>query len=632
MKTTPIYAMRQGKNIYLYLFLKVLLAVGLLLLTQLLFYIFNTRIFHFSCFSEVMGVLWGNVRFAFATICTFLLPYLFLNLLPFRFRWNRFYRFLCEMLLYYIPVIAILAVNIIDLVYFQFTYRRMSADMFGYMDVGGDMGSLIPLFVRDYWYAMLLFVFLMFLLYKGFCALHLAERSRFGNVFSRDLVAMFVGFCLVFWLARGGVQPRWLTLDTAARYCQLKNSALVTNSAYSILRTIGDDTLPVVPPQVSSAEQYVVTEHRADTTVVADSTQLKNVVIIILESFSQEYMGCYNYGAMPSCTPFLDSLSRHAMLYDGRSNGKKSIEGLPAILASMPTMKETPLTLSRWCPDSLFSVAHLLRAHGYTTAFFHNGYNGVLGFDKMCSRMGFEQYRGMDQFNESPMATPEAYDHAWGIYDEPFLQYMGRSLDSLREPFLAVEFTGSSHHPYKLPECYADTFRHSGHPLLHTVMYSDHALRCFFDSVSHQPWYANTLFIITADHPGQGLSRRYNDYDGWYSIPMMFYIPSDSNFYGYSPRIMQQLDIMPTLADMLHLSDNFPCLGISAVQHPDEGFQIVYGNGFYLRVCNDAVNPSRHHIAAIEGAYREGGEDDIKTLMSFVRLYSGKLSNANAVK
>ncbi|MBQ9547468.1 MAG: sulfatase-like hydrolase/transferase [Bacteroidales bacterium] len=617
--------MKQGKNIYLYLFCKVLIAVGLLLLSQLAFYIFNTRLFHFVGFAEVRGVLWGNVRFAFATVCTFLLPYLVLNLLPFRYRWKKVYRFFCETLLYYVPVIAILAVNTIDLIYFQFTYRRMSADMFGYMNVGGDMGSLVPLFLRDYWYGVVLFIFFMFLLYKACGKLHLAERKHFEHVLSRDTIRMIVGLALVVWLARGGIQPQWLPLSSAARYCQLKNSALVTNSAYSILRTVGDDSLPEVRVTLRNPEQYITTQHTAAYAEPIDSLMPKNVVIIVLESFSQEYMGCYNYGTMLSCTPFLDSLSHHAMMYDGRSNGKKSIEGLPAILASLPTMKETPITLSRWCPDSIFSVARLLGRHGYTSAFFHNGYNGVLGFDEMCRRMGFEHYFGMNEFSAAAERDDEDYDGAWGVYDMPFLQFMGQQMDSLAEPFLAVEFTASSHHPYKLPQQYEELFQRSGHPLLHTVMYTDYALRCFFDSVSRQPWYNNTLFVITADHPGQGLSRGYNDYDGWYSIPMMFYIPSDSNYFGQSTRIMQQLDIMPTLADMLHLPDSFPCMGVSAVQSPDDGFQVAYGNGFYFYLSNDAANPSCHRVAAIEGPYQEGYDDNIKPLKAFVQLYSSIL-------
>ena len=187
-----------------------------------------------------------------------------------------------------------------------------------------------------------------------------------------------------------------------------------------------------------------------DTALGFAQQRYSNIVIIVLESFSQEYMGCYNQGIMPSFTPFLDSLAQHCVVYQGRANGKKSIEGIPAIFASVPTLMTFPLTLSDYANDSLYALPAILRDNGYHTAFFHGSYNGVMGFDKLCSRMGFEEYYGKNEYMADRLSKESDYDGCWGIYDEHYLQYLSRRLGAFKEPFMAGVFTLSSHHPYTM--------------------------------------------------------------------------------------------------------------------------------------------------------------------------------------
>ena len=140
-------------NIYLFLLCKLLLAFAMLLLTQVVFYVANTRIFHVDGFKEWMGIVWGNLVYGTATLGALLLPYLAANLLPFNFRWNKTFRRMTELLLYILPVSYLLIANCIDAAYYQFTYRRITGEIFRYLGIGGQMGSLVPHFIVDYWYA-----------------------------------------------------------------------------------------------------------------------------------------------------------------------------------------------------------------------------------------------------------------------------------------------------------------------------------------------------------------------------------------------------------------------------------------------------------------------------------------------
>ncbi|MBR1793322.1 MAG: LTA synthase family protein [Bacteroidales bacterium] len=627
--------MKEEKSIYAYLLLKLLLAVALLLLSQVAFYLCNTRIFHVDGIGEWMSILWGNIRFGFSTIVLFLSPYFILNLLPFKYRWNRVFRFFSETFLYYCPVLLVVALNCIDLCYYQFTYRRMSGAMFSYVGVGGDMGSLIPQFIVDYWYGVLIFICLVVVFLWCGALIKLGKRNPYFDYRKADQIGVVVGFLLLLFLGRGGFQWHWLKPTDAFAHCQPKNSAIVTNTAFNVLHTLSPQPLPEIhssfvqsdTAQMSTAVSTMFRHYPFNNrSLSADSLAGTNIVVIVLESFSQEYMGCYNQGVMESYTPFLDSLAQHCTLYQGRSNGKESIEGIPAILAGIPSLSDVSYIMSPYCVESATqaTLPRLLGRHGYRTAFFHGCYNGSLGFDTFCHKIGIHQYWGMDEYNADSLSLPDDYDGVWGISDEPFLQFTARKLSEFHQPFFATIFTESSHHPYKIPEPHSNDFKSGSHPLLRSVMYTDYALRRFFDTISQQLWFYNTLFVITADHPGQGLHRQYNDYDGWYNIPMMFYMPWHP-VHQNNTRIVQQLDLLPSIADFLHLQDTFDCLGSSVYQSPQIGHQVVYGSGYYQLLTSDEGPDNKLSILA--GTKTVGEDDNLDYLLRFLTQYKLMLSS-----
>ena len=642
-------------NIYIYLFGKALLAFVVLLLSQAFFYLNNTRIFHVDGLSEWLGILWGNIIFGIATIGFMLFPYFAANLLPFKFRWNRHYHRLTEIFFYYLPVMFMLVSNICDGSYYQYTYRRLSGEIFRYLGISGNMGALWPHFVVDYWESTLFAVVITFLLFWAGARIHLSARNKYRKHGLNDVVGLIVGGACVVFLLRGGFGKNIEWRDTA-KYCQAKNCALITNSGYNIMRTFNGGTLeevdymderqatklfdPVLHPEPyfegriveawcgweAGCGSYLL----ADTLSSSSQPRYSNIVVIVLESFSQEYMGCYNQGIMPSFTPFLDSLAQHCVVYQGRANGKKSIEGIPAIFASLPTLMTFPLTLSDYADDSLYALPAILRDNGYHTAFFHGSYNGVMSFDKLCQQLGFNEYYGQNEYMADRLSKKSDYDGCWGIYDEHFLQYFSRRLSTFKEPFFAGVFTLSSHHPYTMQPEHKDDFAKGPHPLCRVVSYTDNALRKYFDAARKTDWYKHTTFIITADHSGQGLHREYNDYDGWYRIPMLIYRPlyeeglapelgTEWSCHKVSPRIMQQTDIMPTILDYLGLQTPAVCFGTSVFRNPDKGWQIAYGNGYYQLETQDGV--------AVLGQEKEEviGNGNIELLKAIVQQYNHRL-------
>lgn len=635
----------RNRKLYWYLAQRFLLVFAMLLLTQLFFYLCNIRIFHLEGFREVLLVTWGNIRFGIASTALFLAPYLLLMMMPFNFRWKKSCRMAAEVL-FWVGALLLIILNLVDVAYYQFTYRRMNATMFRYMSVGGDMGNLIPRFIVDYWYVTLAAIVVV----TSMVLLTLHMRMRNTSLFDspqwshgpdankpwhlNGVWGSLAGMLLLLLLLRGGIERRWIRPGEVVRYAQPKNSALVMNSAYNIARTIGHldaEMQELISPDLAS-KTYNPEYNNIGSSILTDTTALmadgtvpapaprRNVVFLILESFSQEYMGCYNNGVLPSYTPFLDKLASRSTCYQGRSNGKESIESIPAILASLPSWSYSPFILSPYYKNALRALPAILKAHGYETAFFHGSYNGSMNFDKFCQKAGISHYFGKNEYIAAHGNA--AYDGTWGIFDEPFLQYTLEEMNKMQQPFFAATFTISSHHPYGIPEQYKGKFPTGKHPLLQTVAYVDFALQRFFEEASKQPWYYNTLFVIMGDHPGQALTRSYNDYSGWYDIPMIFYTPDDTASATFSNDIVQQIDVMPSVLDILGIQDHAVCFGQSALRHNEDnhGWQIAFGNDYYQLERNGRI--------AIFSPYKtQGTRDDLTFLKAVLQTYNSRLIN-----
>ena len=273
-------------------------------------------------------------------------------------------------------------------------------------------------------------------------------------------------------------------------------------------------------------------------------------------------------------TPFLDSLiANHAMTWQySYANGRKSIEGMPSTLSSLPNYVE-PLFLT---PASLNRMSGLARElgeqKGYTTAFFHGAQNNSMGFQAFARATGFQRYYGRTEYNEDPrFHGDDDFDGTWAIWDEEFLQFFALQMSSMQQPFMTAVFTASSHTPFDLPERYKDVFPKGEKEIQEAIAYTDHALRLFFEKASHEPWYKNTLFVITADHCSTHIDPFYMTSLGYFNVPIIFYAPGDSTLHGYDmQRVVEQTDIMPTVLSYLHYDKPYLAFGKDMLHTPAE--------------------------------------------------------------
>ena len=256
------------------------------------------------------------------------------------------------------------------------------------------------------------------------------------------------------------------------------------------------------------------------------------------------------------------------------ANGRRSIDAVPAILASIPHWTDETFSSSPYASLPFISLASLLGEEGYRTSFYHGGRNGTMGFDGFARAAGFQRYVGM---NEYPYSKAD-FDGHWGIRDRPFLQFWAQELAREPQPFLSTVFTLSSHHPYQLAPEEAERFAGGDKDIHPTLRYSDDALRQLFSTARAMPWYANTLFVITADHTAD-LERTgvHGDLPIDYWVPLLFVAP----WLPAEPldAVTQHIDILPTT--LLHIGYDKPFFSIGQLQVGAEQGAIWYANGLY---------------------------------------------------
>lgn len=465
--------------------------------------------------------------------------------------------------------------NCTDLAYYAFTLKRSTADLFGIAKGGGDLASLAPVFAKDFWYIVL--AFLASMLAAHLCYRWAARRWSISATKPwwawRLITVVVVVLC-----SRGGVQYMPLAVIDASAYATPAYMPLVLNTPFTVMTSIGKPVImPVefMPP--AEAERIWPVHHHYDTANAI--ARRPNVVVIVLESFSGAYSAVLN-GGREGYMPFLDSIMGQSLNYtNAHANGRRSIDGLPAIVASMPKMMEEAFITSPYADAPFTALPGLLAAEGYSTSFYHGGNNGTMGFDGFARSAGYQRYSGRKEY-----PLPQDDDGVWGIRDRPYLQFFAQELAREPQPFLSTVFTLSSHHPYKLLPEDAERFACGKLTIHPTLKYTDDALRRFFATARTMPWFANTLFVITADHTAD-LERNGEQggsaFDFW--IPLVYHMPGRITPKS-DERITQQIDVLPTVLDLVGYEKPFFAFGSSTMRSERQAAAVNQGNATWLVV------------------------------------------------
>jgi phosphoglycerol transferase MdoB-like AlkP superfamily enzyme len=606
-----------------------------LLSRQLLFF-FNSSLFQIPFNVYLYFVLTG-LRFDLSAIAYANAIFVIFFFLPHPFSVNKIYRKI-TFFLWLIPNIFIIAINIFDAFYFPFVFRRSTYDLVVLLfSMQSEIRHLWSDLFFGFWPALVIFIIFIFLLIKLYILTisKISMKNTTLKCYLRNVTFLIFALVTSIIAMRGGLQVKPISLVTGAHYASPEHSPLVLNSAFTFIRTFGKAGLET--KSFFTEKEEMVLYFNIHKQYKPKDFQKKNIVLIVLEGFSNEHLNSINQGNTiqggTQFAPFLDSLIHEGYFcYRAFANGKRSVEAIPAILSSVPTLMNTPFILSPYINNSFNSLPQLLQEHDYQSYFFHGGQNGTMNFDSYAYAAGFDKYFGKDEYPDKG-----DFDGKWGIWDKPFLSFAADELNQFSEPFFATIFTLSSHHPYNVPEQFASMLPDGPLPIHKAIAYADMALRHFFEKISHYSWYLNTLFVITSDHTAEPYLQYYKEPAGMYSIPLLFYDPG-SQLKGKHFKVCQQTDILPSILDYLGYNEPFTAFGNSIFDSTNSGFNVTYQSETYqlitdshiIRFANDVpvkIWKFAGHKLAIED------DDDLlndsDSIIHFISLYKSYIQQYN---
>ena len=574
-----------------------------LLLNLLLAYVvyFIARIAYlldnWSYFSESLSwEIWqGGLVFDTSAILVTNIPYIVLMLFPLHWKECKVWHLVCKWEFVIINTLA-LVLNLCDAAYFPYTMRRTTATVFDEFQNEGNIGGVFFIEALRHWYFVVLTVIVAYGLWKLYITPKLEANKlswwRYDLVTLASLaaVAPFVVAGI-----RGGFATavRPITISNANQYVNRPtDAALVLNTPFSIYRTIGLNVF-VVPDYYKDGDemaQVYSPVHVPNDTIPMTK---KNVVVLIVESFGREYIGALNKtlenGRYRGYTPCVDSLIAKSITFThSYCNGRKSIDGMPSILSSIPMFVE-PFFLTPASMNHVDGIASLLAGEGYQTAFFHGAQRGSMGFQAFARSTGFQEYYGREDYDaDERFGGDDDFDGMWAIWDEPFLQYYATKMSEMKEPFMTAVFTASSHHPFAIPEKYQKRFPEEDLEIHKCIRYTDMAIGKFFETASREPWFKNTIFVLTSDHTNMSDHPEYQTDLGGFCSPIIVYEPGREA--EVLDKIAQQIDILPTVMGMLHYQKTYFGFGIYLLNtSAEDTWAVNYMGGIYQYVKHGHV-------------------------------------------
>lgn len=582
-------------NEYKVLFYRIFLVYLFYFISRVLFYLFNQELFGLDDAYNLLKICYYGLAFDTTAILYINSLFIMLSLLPLMINTHfKFQKFLIW--LYFTTNLLAYSTNFIDIIYYRFSQVRSTRSTLDVLANESNKSALLGHFIGTYWYIIVIFISTCLLwvwLYNYVKIAFHKPSARLPAYFSYSIVGIVISSALMVGGIRGDFKhsTRPINLVDAYRYVRVPNQGdIVLNTPFSIFRTLKYAGVKV--PEWSSTS-YIETHIKPIKQYQRNVGSKPNVVIFILESMGREYWGSMNKGkAIPdfkSYTPFLDSLAEHSLIFtNGFANGRQSIHAMSSILAGIPSF-QTAFTSSPYAKQKIQSMVSIANTMGYETSFFHGAANGSMGFLGFSNLLGIKNYFGRTEYNNDA-----DYDGIWGIWDEPFFQFMSKTLGKQQKPFMATMFSISSHDPFKIPEIYEQRFKGGPMPIDKCVEYTDHSLRKFFEHAKTQDWYDNTIFVITADHTNQINYPEYHKAINRFAVPILFFSPNkDYHLQGVRTDLASQTDIYPSIIDLIGYNKPFRSWGRSlittdptetprVINSPGNIYQFMEGNYIYI--------------------------------------------------
>jgi phosphoglycerol transferase MdoB-like AlkP superfamily enzyme len=312
-----------------------------------------------------------------------------------------------------------------------------------------------------------------------------------------------------------------------------------------------------------------------------------NLVIVLEESLGAGHVG--HLGGLP-LTPNLDRLRGDGMWFSQLyATGTRTARGMEAVVAGFPPSPALSVLKLPGAQGGFWTLAAALKQQGYDTEFI---YGGAANFDNMRA---FYLANGFDRVIEERDFSAPDFVASWGVSDEDLLVRANQEFRVPRaRPFFALVLSSSNHEPFEIPAGRIEPYDQPLYSRANAIKYADHAVGRFFEMARREAYYADTLFVVAADHDARVFGATLVPVER-FRIPALIIGPGVPA--GPYQRVASQVDLAPTLLRLLGVDAPTPTMGrdLLALPADDPGRALMqYDNNHGFRVGDRMVVHQPH--------------------------------------
>ena len=330
----------------------------------------------------------------------------------------------------------------------------------------------------------------------------------------------------------------------------------IVNLVITGIEVAESDELPALVADTVDEEAAPPPE---EASFASTGSEKRNVVMIFLESTRAKATTPYNEGL--ETTPFMDELAKSSLLV------QRAYTVVPhthnAITATNcgvePPLDYWGTMMLGAVSDSVPSTClpELLKEQGYRSAYFMSQESTFERSPEIIKNLGYEEFYSTEDMDKEGFEQTNYFGYEDDIMLEPSEEWLKEHKD---EPFLATYLTSAPHHDYLAPQERYGRKEFTDNDLvnryLNSVRNQDFFLKNLFEQYKKLGLYEDTVFVILGDHgEAFGEHDRYQHdnvpYEEGLRIPMLVHDPRQFQDGATLSGPVNQLDILPTVADLL---------------------------------------------------------------------------------
>ncbi len=598
-------------NVYIATIYQLFVALLMLWLSRFIFVACNVESVAVNSLADAFRLSVAGLRFDIVVVAYFNSLFVLMRILPFNFVVQKNWYVRLTSWVYGVFNSLCLLLNFGDSVYYRFSGARLRWSGIQEVTAESNLGGIVVGYVLEYWWLVIvfaLFIVMMMWLYNRVKLKSISVVPKWRNLTVRGGMFILFGGCMVLAM-RGRVgSGNPLNIADATWYVnEAQQINVVLNTPFTIMRSIGKDA-GIEVLTFFSDEDLVEKRSVIHKPLAGCKFNKKNVLIIIVESGGSCFVDALSDFAgdrehLKELMPFVDSLARKSVVVEHlMATGRRSNEGACAILCGFPSFEPLAFMLSPYAAKPFSSVASVLKNEGYTSAFYYGCNHGSFNIDQLAHAAGYDKvvdragYKGKD----------EDYDNSWGIFDGSMGRFTANDLSTLTQPWIASWFTISAHGPFKIPPTEnVDGYKFKNPSPERGLEYTDKSLREFFETARNQPWFKNTLFVITGDHGNRDMAgTKFDSPYIKYHVPLIMYDGdgcSEPEF--IKDRAGSQFDIGPTVLGMLGYDKEYFALGTDLLNSDTETYGLSFIDNRFMISSPERVVFTDSKCSRIEEEY-----------------------------